>query len=89
LGEIETALLKLPGVHQCCVLYDAERKEIVALHSPVAGLDIRKMQSALRAALPAYMVPRRFVVVEVLPLTANGKVDRAALWTFYQKTHHG
>ena len=47
------------------------------------------MQSALRAALPAYMVPRRFVVVEVLPLTANGKVDRAALWTFYQKTHHG
>ena len=89
LGEIETALLKLPGVHQCCVLYDAERKEIVAWHSPVAGLDARKMQAALRAALPAYMVPRRFVVVEVLPLTANGKVDRAALWTFYQKTHHG
>ncbi len=89
LGEIETALLKVPGVHQCCVLYDSERKEIIALHSPVAGLDARKMQAALRGALPSYMIPRRFVVVETFPLTANGKVDRAALWTLYQKTNHG
>ena len=89
LGEIETALLKVPGVHQCCVLYDSERKEIIALHSPVAGLDARKMQAALRGALPSYMIPRRFVVVETFPLTANGKADRAALWTLYQKTNHG
>lgn len=48
-----------------------------------------RLRFAVRSQLPFYMIPRRFVVVEAFPLTANGKVDRAALWTLYQKTNHG
>ena len=46
---------------------------LVAIHAGPAGALDR-----LRAHVPAYMVPRRFVEVDALPLNANGKADRAA-----------
>jgi acyl carrier protein len=43
------------------------------------ALDVEAVRSALLLTLPAYMVPAHFVVLDALPLTANGKVDRKAL----------
>ncbi|KAF0848152.1 non-ribosomal peptide synthetase [Nocardia caishijiensis] len=42
-------------------------------------LDVAQVKSALRAKLPAYLVPEAFVVLEALPRTVNGKLDRHAL----------
>ncbi|MFE3442480.1 amino acid adenylation domain-containing protein [Nocardia sp. NPDC059180] len=46
--------------------------------SPVT-VDVAAVKSALSAALPSYMVPSAFVVLDTLPLTVNGKLDRKAL----------
>ncbi|MGM7643954.1 amino acid adenylation domain-containing protein [Nocardia sp. JW2] len=42
-------------------------------------LDVAQVKSALREKLPAYLVPEAFVVLDALPRTVNGKLDRAAL----------
>ena len=82
LSEIEACLLALDGVRDAVVLArpdGAGGSRLVAYvvaderHGPAS------LRGALEAALPAYMVPGAYVRLERLPLTANGKVDRAAL----------
>ncbi|MFC7469571.1 phosphopantetheine-binding protein [Actinomadura keratinilytica] len=57
------------------------RLRLVGYAVPAAGhrLDGAGIRAALGAQLPAYMVPSAVVVVDALPLTGNGKLDRAAL----------
>ncbi|MER7185525.1 amino acid adenylation domain-containing protein [Streptomyces hyaluromycini] len=82
LGEIEAALLDLEPVAQAVAVVREDRpgdRRIVAYlttsRSPSAG-DLR---AALAERLPEHMVPSAFVVLEALPLSPNGKVDRKAL----------
>ena len=84
LGEIETALGDHPGVQQCAVLVREDTpgdKALVAYLAPREGYepDIRELRSALAHSLPSFMVPAAFVILPTLPLSANGKIDRAAL----------
>ena len=83
LGEIETKLAALDGVHQAAVVlrHDDGLDQLVAFAVARAGtaLDPAGLRSALREALPPYMVPSRFEAVESLPRLASGKVDRNAL----------
>lgn len=89
IGEIEKALESEAGVAQAVVVaveFKAEGKiiedkRLVAYVVPKAGTDpkIASLRAALAAALPEYMVPSNFVVLDSLPLTANGKIDRNAL----------
>lgn len=78
-GEIEAALLALPGVTAAAVGLRVWRGEpaLVAHVAPVQ--DERALRAALRARLPAALVPAALVFMAALPLTPNGKVDRRAL----------
>lgn len=83
LGEIEAALLAHPGVRETHVLAMAERAglRLVAYLVARAGAapTAPELRQHLRKQLPDYMVPSGFVVLPWLPLTRNGKLDRAAL----------
>nr|WP_071926399.1 non-ribosomal peptide synthetase [Nocardia mangyaensis] len=80
-GEVEAALLALPGVVEAAVLARTDGHLGDRLVAYVVGteLDVAQAKSALRATLPAYLVPDAFVVLDALPRTVNGKLDRTAL----------
>jgi len=82
-GEIETALLTLPDIQHAAVIAfeDAVDDKFLAAYivSRSPGLKPGDVRSALKQSLPEYMIPRHFVLLPELPLTANGKVDRMAL----------
>ncbi len=87
LGEIEVALARQPGVREAVVLAREDTpgdRRLVAYVVPAAGeslsaLAAEDLRAALRRALPEYMVPPVFVLLDELPVTANGKLDRRAL----------
>jgi len=83
LGEIEAQLLQQPGVRQAVVVA-AEGQggaRLVGYVGAGEGLDVPRLRQALGEALPDYMVPGTIVVLDKLPLNANGKIDRKALPT--------
>ncbi len=79
LGEIEEALLRLPGIEGAAVLFREEGadRRLVAFCAGTGEPDA--LRQALRERLPEYMVPSAFAFLAALPLTPNGKVDRRAL----------
>ena len=85
LEEIEAALRQHPAVRETVVLAreDAHRGDkrlvayLVANQEPAPTP--RTLRTFLQQKLPAYMVPSAFVVLEALPRTPNGKLDRQAL----------
>jgi acyl carrier protein len=84
LAEIETALLALDTVKEAFVLAADERPEeprLVAYCVPSRqpAPTVSSLRRALAATLPDYMIPAAFVIIETMPLTATGKVDRQAL----------
>jgi amino acid adenylation domain-containing protein/non-ribosomal peptide synthase protein (TIGR01720 family) len=84
LGEIEAALAEDPAVRDCVVAVREDapgEAQLVAYLVARAGSvpDEGRMRRSLAARLPSYMVPAVFVPLPALPLSANGKVDRAAL----------
>ena len=84
LGEIEAALTAHPSVARCSVAAAATasgEKQLVAYVQPVPGVAANPpvLLASCAARLPEYMVPAAVVTVGSMPLTAHGKVDRAAL----------
>jgi thioesterase domain-containing protein len=84
LGEIESILSQYPAVKETVVL--AQKDTAGTLHlvayfvtSQQPAPSIGELRGFLQTKLPSYMVPSGFVVLDALPLTANGKVDRQAL----------
>ncbi|HLK03184.1 MAG TPA: non-ribosomal peptide synthetase [Candidatus Acidoferrum sp.] len=82
-GEIEAVLTDHPVIRQACVsvdVDDAGTKRLVAYFVPGDAIAVpAELKSFLAAKLPAYMVPAHYVALPKLPLTSNGKVDRANL----------
>ena len=83
LGEVEAQLLKQPGVREAVVVAreTAQGTQLAGYASSHAGqkLDGSVLRQSLKAVLPDYMVPSVIMVLEALPLNANGKIDRKAL----------
>ncbi|HFQ93913.1 MAG TPA: non-ribosomal peptide synthetase, partial [Anaerolineae bacterium] len=84
LGEIEAVLAEHPDVRQAVAIVREDApgdKRLVAYALPeedtaVSPTDLRQF---LSQTLPAYMIPAAFVILDEIPLTPNGKVNRRAL----------
>jgi aryl carrier-like protein len=82
-GEIEAALRQHPLIRDALVVpkpnKQAEPGLVAYLLWKNGSTDIHAVRDFLSGRLPAYMVPQRFMTLEVFPLTANGKADRQRL----------
>jgi acyl carrier protein len=81
-GEIEAALQRHDHVKQVCVVArnDNGAKRLIAYFVPSApGPTPEQLRDFAVSQLPQHMIPGSFVALEFLPLSENGKVDRAAL----------
>ncbi len=80
LGEIEAACAECEGVAQAVVRVSA-RDELIGYLVPEhsESLHAATIQARLRGRLPDYMVPTQWVVIDAVPMTANGKVDHRRL----------
>ncbi|HEF4763026.1 TPA: non-ribosomal peptide synthetase [Pseudomonas putida] len=86
LGEIEAAVLAQPGVRQAVISVQAGDggpqlcAYVVAEQTPTDPIAWRDtLRAALKVDLPDYMVPSHWLLLDDLPLTSNGKLDRKAL----------
>ncbi len=82
LGEIENTLIKHDNIKETVVI-DREdehgNKFLCAYIVSDKELNISEVRKYLKNSLPEYMIPSYFVQLEVMPMTANGKIDRKAL----------
>ncbi|CAH0046828.1 unnamed protein product [Clonostachys solani] len=87
-GEVERAMLSQDAVHDAAVVvrmqdnisHDAELIGFIAAKQDKAVAELeRDVQKHLQVSLPSYMIPTQIVLVDQMPLNANGKVDRRQL----------
>lgn len=84
LGEVEAKLASCDGIREAAVIAREDvpgDKRLVAyvVMKPGSDFSVPALRKALAAVLPPHMIPSAFVCLAVLPLTANGKLDRRAL----------
>lgn len=88
LGEIETALCAHPAVKQVAVVKKTEEGEdcLLACFVPAQATlpSSKELRDFLQRTLPEYMLPAQFGIVDALPLTPSGKLDRRAIVTLAQ-----
>ncbi|MFG2813313.1 non-ribosomal peptide synthetase [Streptomyces sp. NPDC048410] len=83
-GEVESALKQLPEIREAVVAPFTDRlgeRQLVAYVVPGDGVapEGPVLRAALRRVLPDHAVPTAYLALAELPLTANHKIDRAAL----------
>ena len=83
-AEVEAALLRLPELREAVVLVHGAGSDTRRLSAYVVAAEGKRPAPAelllqLRQILPAYLVPTSLVLLESLPLTTGGKIDRRAL----------
>lgn len=84
--EIAHHLATHACIAEACCIFDPKRQILsaaVVLRTPLDPGDIRRY---LAERLPSYMVPGRIVVLDALPITTNGKVDKSALATLVESS---
>ena len=82
LGEIEHAVVEHARIDECAVVVsgkDESDRMLVCVYTGSEAIQDNDLRSFLKETLPDYMIPVKFVRLEKLPMTSNGKVDRLAL----------
>ncbi|MEA4921961.1 MAG: D-alanine--poly(phosphoribitol) ligase subunit DltA [Eubacteriaceae bacterium] len=87
LGDIENNLQKIQGISDALVLPKEKDGAVKSLVAIVSGLGVpensfqegKKIKNKLKEKLPEYMVPKKIVFLDSMPVTANGKADRKIL----------
>ncbi|MCB1035721.1 MAG: non-ribosomal peptide synthetase, partial [Acidobacteria bacterium] len=84
LGEIEAVVSEHPAVGEVCALLVEDSSgadRLAAFVVPLPGQEVKvsELRELLRRNLPSYMVPGSFVLLDALPKTSGGKLDRDAL----------
>ena len=83
LGEVEAGLRRQPGVQEAAMRLVGEGDEamLVGYVEAKAGVTLNRLalRKGLQATLPHYMVPARILLLDALPKTGSGKLDRKAL----------
>lgn len=85
LGEIETVLRLHPAIKQAIVMATGPRENrqlvayLEAIDNEQCELETTAIKDYLAERLPDYMVPRNIVMLEAIPVSANGKIDYKAL----------
>lgn len=82
LGEIESVLDQHPLVRESAVIAREDEhgnKRLAAYVTGTGAIDAADLKTLLRSRLPEFMIPSTFMVLERMPITANGKIDRKAL----------
>ncbi|MFL5542519.1 MAG: condensation domain-containing protein, partial [Longimicrobiaceae bacterium] len=82
LGEVEAALAAQPGVREAAAVVAEPvpgSRRLAAYVAAGPGVTAEGLREALRATLPEYMVPPAIVLMDALPRTPSGKLDRRAL----------
>ncbi len=84
IGEVEAAIARQEHVQDVIVIVKDDplgNKSLIAyvVAKPETALTVSQLRNFLKENLPDYMIPADFVVMDKLPLTANGKVDKKAL----------
>ncbi len=87
LGEVGAAISVDPSVGQAVVVASelpGLGKSLVGYVTPADGagsdtVDLERIRARVAAALPEYMTPAAYVVIDEIPITAHGKIDRTAL----------
>ena len=85
--DIENNILRLPGVSRTAVvpnIRDGKVKSLAAFtvcQTPVENsfAKSQELKKLLKDYLPDYMIPKKFIFLDELPVTANGKADRKKL----------
>ena len=75
-SEVERVLLGAPHVSQAAVALD---DGLLVAYLAGGAIDADAVLARVRDELPEYMVPQRAIILEAMPLNANGKIDRTAL----------
>ncbi|MFL1540478.1 acinetobactin non-ribosomal peptide synthetase subunit BasA [Acinetobacter baumannii] len=87
-AEVENALTKNPYIHNCvvvsCVHPTTETQELVAVYTlenkyKTTRLNTPELKNFLKIHLPSSHIPSKYLAVETIPLTRNGKIDRKAV----------
>jgi amino acid adenylation domain-containing protein len=81
-AEIETAIQAFPGIKSVVVLpdsLDGDTQALIAYFVAVGEVEQRTLADHVARTLPAYMRPARYVAVDTIPMSSNGKIDRRAL----------
>jgi non-ribosomal peptide synthetase component E (peptide arylation enzyme) len=87
IGEIETIASQYPGVDQAVVIIHESShlcKQLVLFVTTIKEkqtLDIKEIRQYMLEYLPDYMIPARIQIIESIPLTPNGKIDRKKMET--------
>ena len=82
LEVIDRAIMNVDGITRVCTIFDEEKSKIYSFY--VGTLETKDLRSILQEKLPIYMIPTKFIKLDNLPLTKNGKIDRKKLFDSYK-----